>query len=129
MYAPERQQALVAQARRDGRISAVEAAPAFGVTAETIRRDLAVLDRLGVLRRVHGGAVPSESLRPGESSLSDRSVSRSAEKARIARAERVVHEHHAGPRAGPVGGGHGDGDVAGVGCSGHAGPLPRRRVT
>lgn len=30
----------------------------FGVTDETIRRDLRLLERTGVLRRVHGGAIP-----------------------------------------------------------------------
>ena len=34
----------------------------FDVTPETIRRDLTGLERRGVLRRVHGGAIPVERL-------------------------------------------------------------------
>jgi DeoR family fructose operon transcriptional repressor len=34
----------------------------FGVTTETVRRDLTVLERHGLLRRVHGGAIPVERL-------------------------------------------------------------------
>ena len=35
-------------------------AEGLNVTAETIRRDLTALERAGVLRRVHGGAIPVE---------------------------------------------------------------------
>ncbi|NYE00124.1 DeoR family fructose operon transcriptional repressor [Kineosphaera limosa] len=86
MYAEERQEALVAEARRAGRISVAQAADVHGVTPETIRRDLAALDSRGLLRRVHGGAVPTESLRLVELGVAERSGSRAGEKARIARA-------------------------------------------
>ena len=45
-----------------GRVDAVEVAEALGVTGETIRKDLIALERQGLLRRVHGGAVPVQSL-------------------------------------------------------------------
>ena len=86
MYAEERQEALVAEARRSGRVSVAAAAEIYQVTPETIRRDLAALDSRGLLRRVHGGAVPTESLRLVELGVAERSGSRAAEKARIARA-------------------------------------------
>lgn len=86
MYAEERQEALVAEARRAGRVSVAHAAEAHGVTPETIRRDLAALDSRGLLRRVHGGAVPTESLRLVELGVAERSGSHAVEKARIARA-------------------------------------------
>ncbi len=86
MYAEERHEALVAHARRTGRISVAQAAEDFAVTPETIRRDLAHLDARGLLRRVHGGAVPTESLRLVELGVAERAGSRTAEKARIARA-------------------------------------------
>lgn len=86
MYAEERQEALVAEARRAGRVSVAQAADSHGVTPETIRRDLAALDSRGLLRRVHGGAVPTESLRLVELGVAERSGSHTAEKARIARA-------------------------------------------
>lgn len=86
MYAEERQEALVAEARRSGRVSVAAAAEIYRVTPETIRRDLAALDSRGLLRRVHGGAVPTESLRLVELGVAERAGSRAAEKARIARA-------------------------------------------
>jgi DeoR family transcriptional regulator, fructose operon transcriptional repressor len=57
----------------------------LGVTTETIRRDLTVLERAGVLRRVHGGAIPIERLgfEPG---LAARDAVMTAEKERIAKA-------------------------------------------
>lgn len=86
MYAEERHELLVAQARSDGRISVAQAAEHYGVTPETIRRDLAHLDSRGLLRRVHGGAVPTESLRLVELGVAERASSQTAQKARIARA-------------------------------------------
>src|SRR5690349_24923011 len=62
MYAEERQQEIVQRTRAEGRVDVVTLADTFGVTAETIRRDLTVLERAGVLRRVHGGAIPVERL-------------------------------------------------------------------
>lgn len=44
-------------ARRDGRVSVDGLASHFGVTAQTIRRDLAELAEAGKLERVHGGAI------------------------------------------------------------------------
>ncbi|MBU3750177.1 MAG: DeoR/GlpR transcriptional regulator [Mycobacterium sp.] len=63
MYPEERQQAIAAQVVARGRASVTELAQAFEVTTETVRRDLALLDRAGILRRVHGGAVPARALR------------------------------------------------------------------
>ncbi|GAA4641792.1 DeoR/GlpR family DNA-binding transcription regulator [Gordonia humi] len=57
MYAEERQQAIAAQVRERGRVSVTELADRFDVTGETVRRDLAALQRAGSLVRVHGGAV------------------------------------------------------------------------
>jgi DeoR family fructose operon transcriptional repressor len=44
-------------AERDGRVDVVSAAHEFSVAVETIRRDLDVLQRRGLMRRVHGGAI------------------------------------------------------------------------
>jgi DeoR family fructose operon transcriptional repressor len=57
----------------------------LGVTAETIRRDLTVLERAGVLRRVHGGAIPVERL-GFPPALAARNAVMTAEKERIAKA-------------------------------------------
>ena len=44
-------------ARRDGRVTVEELADHFGVTQQTIRRDLSELADDGKLERIHGGAV------------------------------------------------------------------------
>jgi len=44
--------------RAEGRIDASKVAHDLDVTNETIRKDLIALERLGLLRRVHGGALP-----------------------------------------------------------------------
>lgn len=62
MYAEERQQEIVRLARSNGRVDVATLAGTLQVTTETIRRDLTVLERAGVLRRVHGGAIPAERL-------------------------------------------------------------------
>lgn len=86
MYPEERQQAIAAQVISHGRASVAELAQAFDVTTETVRRDLAVLDRAGVLRRVHGGAVPTRALHLVEPSVDQRDATRAADKDAIARA-------------------------------------------
>ena len=48
MYAEERQQAIAALVISQGRASVAELAQAYDVTTETVRRDLAALDRAGV---------------------------------------------------------------------------------
>ncbi|NYS25887.1 DeoR/GlpR transcriptional regulator [Rhodobacteraceae bacterium 2376] len=48
---------IMAIARREGRVGVERLAAHFGVTVQTIRRDLAALTQEGKLERVHGGAV------------------------------------------------------------------------
>ncbi|MBO2449285.1 DeoR/GlpR transcriptional regulator [Actinomadura barringtoniae] len=85
MYAEERQQAILDRARSKGRVDVVALAEEFGVTTETIRRDLTALERVGTLRRVHGGAIPVERL-GFEPALSARDAVLNEEKERIAKA-------------------------------------------
>lgn len=85
MYAEERQQYIVDHARRVGRVDVAWLSTELSVTGETIRRDLSVLERHGVLRRVHGGAIPVERL-GFEPALSARDALLTAEKDRIAKA-------------------------------------------
>ena len=59
MYAEERQQAIAELVTSRGRLSVTDLATEFDVTTETVRRDLSPLERLGLVRRVHGGAVPT----------------------------------------------------------------------
>ena len=85
MYAPERHQQILATARADGRVDVNRLAEDLDVTPETIRRDLTVLERHGLVRRVHGGAIPVERLgfEPG---VADREGRFAGEKERIAKA-------------------------------------------
>src|SRR5919198_4679556 len=85
MYAEERQREILRRARESGRVDVVRLAEDLAVTSETIRRDLTVLERAGVLRRVHGGAIPVERL-GFEPALADRDAVMTAEKDRIAKA-------------------------------------------
>ncbi len=83
MYAAERQQRIIAQARRAGRVEVAALADVLGVAAETVRRDLTALERRGSLRRVHGGAIPVERLEI-EPTLATRTSRRTEVKRRIA---------------------------------------------
>jgi DeoR family transcriptional regulator, fructose operon transcriptional repressor len=84
MYAEERQQVILERVRTKGRVDVAALAEDFAVTTETIRRDLTVLERHGVLRRVHGGAIPVERL-GFEPAVATREGVRRAEKERIAK--------------------------------------------
>ncbi|HET6552732.1 MAG TPA: DeoR/GlpR family DNA-binding transcription regulator [Dyella sp.] len=53
----ERQQRILARLRNDGRVVAVELAAAFGVSEDSIRRDLRELAAHGLCKRVYGGAL------------------------------------------------------------------------
>lgn len=86
MYPEERQQAIATLVMARGRASVAELADTYAVTTETVRRDLAVLDRAGLLRRVHGGAVPARALHVVEAGVSERETTRSDVKDAIARA-------------------------------------------
>lgn len=85
MQADERQRTILALARDSGRIEVTAVAEKLQVAAETVRRDLKVLEGHGLLRRTHGGAYPVESA-GFESTLAYRSQTRVGEKRRIAAA-------------------------------------------
>ncbi|QGU02208.1 Glucitol operon repressor [Corynebacterium kalinowskii] len=57
LSAPERQAEIAQSTRSTGHVSVSQLANHFGVTPETIRRDLKSLELQGHLVRVHGGAV------------------------------------------------------------------------
>jgi DeoR family fructose operon transcriptional repressor len=84
MYPEERQNALALLVEQRGRVSVTGAAEQFGVTTETVRRDLAVLERAGMLRRVHGGAVPVSAVALVELGLGERTGRLAEQKAKIA---------------------------------------------
>ena len=86
MYAEERQQAIAALVASSGRLSVAELADRYAVTTETVRRDLSMLERAGLVRRVHGGVVSANALSVIEVAVSDRDHSSAAEKDRVAEA-------------------------------------------
>jgi DeoR family fructose operon transcriptional repressor len=67
-------------------VSVAGLAEHFDVTTETVRRDLDALETAGVLRRVHGGAVPVERSSLVEFSVAEREGQHGPEKTAIARA-------------------------------------------
>ena len=83
-YADQRKQRILDRLRSHGRVEVLDIAEGLGVTGETIRKDLIALERQGLLRRVHGGAVPAQSL-SFEPAVETRTQFMS-EKTRIARA-------------------------------------------
>jgi DeoR family transcriptional regulator, fructose operon transcriptional repressor len=85
VYAEERQELILGLARTAGRVEVARLASELEVTPETVRRDLTALERRGLLRRVHGGAIPIERLgfEPG---VEVRRGVMAAEKERIAKA-------------------------------------------
>ena len=75
---------LIRLAQRQGQLSVAELSSQFGVSADTIRRDLDLLSVRGFVRRTHGGAVPADYIAQSGSSSAQRIGSRIAEKTRIA---------------------------------------------
>lgn len=71
--------------REQGRVEVTDLAEHFGVTGETIRRDLTDLQDQRLVRRVHGGAVPWETAR-FEPTLRARDTQHTEEKRLIATA-------------------------------------------
>src|SRR6201986_5654564 len=71
---------LIRLAQRQGQLSVAALSSQFGVSADTIRRDLDLLSVRGFVRRTHGGAVPSDYLVPSAASTAQRIGARIAEK-------------------------------------------------
>jgi len=79
VLADKRKQALLAVVREKGEIIISHIASRLGVSEMTVRRDLRSLQEQGLVVRVHGGALPTESGR-----FDDRLGSNAAGKARAA---------------------------------------------
>ncbi len=60
MLAIERRREILARLSTDGKVIVSELARDFGVTEETIRRDLERLDREGLVSKTYGGAVSKQ---------------------------------------------------------------------
>lgn len=83
-HAAQRHQVILRTLRSDGQIRAIDVANELGVTHETVRKDLLQLEARGLLHRVHGGALPIETL-SYEPEVAARTT-QAAEKRRIATA-------------------------------------------
>ena len=70
---------------RQGRATVEELSARFGLSAVTIRKDLAELEKAGDLVRTHGGAIAAEATARG-STFASRLAERQPEKQRISRA-------------------------------------------
>ncbi len=82
MLPTQRRQAILAEVRTANAVSAEDLALRFGVSVETIRRDLRALRDRGLLERVYGGALSVQST---EGSFAARSVRHAERKQAIAR--------------------------------------------
>jgi DeoR family transcriptional regulator, fructose operon transcriptional repressor len=85
VFAEERHQEILQRARENGRVDVASLAVELDVTPETVRRDLSTLERAGLVRRVHGGAIAIERL-GFEPAVSARESLLTAEKTRIGKA-------------------------------------------
>lgn len=59
MLTTDRKRQLMARLKSDGKLIAKELSVEFGVSEDTIRRDLREMAQEGLLQRVHGGALPA----------------------------------------------------------------------
>lgn len=81
-FADERHAEVLRLLAADRRVESSALATLFGISAESVRKDLALLESRGLLKRVHGGAVACEPSR-AEPHVADRGE-RAAEKSAIA---------------------------------------------
>ncbi|MEZ2373281.1 DeoR/GlpR family DNA-binding transcription regulator [Arthrobacter sp. RCC_34] len=86
MFAEERHSTIADLLTAHGRVTVTELAQRFTITPETVRRDLALLEEQGELRRVHGGAVAVDRGSTAETSVPERLATHSEQKQRIAAA-------------------------------------------
>jgi DeoR/GlpR family transcriptional regulator of sugar metabolism len=82
VFAPERHDVIAALLASRGKVSIAQLSAKFGVSEQTIRRDLIVLEQRGLLRRTHGGALGMKA--PTEEQVESRAVVHSEAKRLIA---------------------------------------------
>jgi len=92
LFAEERQQKILDQLKRQGKVTVEELTLVLRVSPPTIRTDLSRLEGQGRLRRTHGGAIALDSTLY-EPPYAERAVLRQPEKRAIARAAAaLVHD-------------------------------------
>lgn len=85
MFVEERQQRILERLGARGKVTVEELAGEFGVSAPTVRADLAALEARRLLRRTHGGALPAATSLY-EPPYAERAGEQSDEKRRIGQA-------------------------------------------
>lgn len=78
----ERRQNILEELRLNGKVIAIDLSTRYGVSEDTIRRDLRELAAAGLLKRVHGGALP---ITPTTAPFREREREPSAAKEALAR--------------------------------------------
>ncbi|MGI5466753.1 DeoR/GlpR family DNA-binding transcription regulator [Streptomyces sp. CA-132043] len=94
MLAAERHRRIVAEIARLKFVTTDDLTTLLGVSHETARRDLALLERRGELSRVHGGATTPQAPVGEEASFTERGGTLAAEKQAIGRTAAGLIEPH-----------------------------------
>ena len=63
MFSDERRDRILELLQANGRVLAKELADMFDMSIDSIRRDLTIMEEKGLLKRTHGGAIPSVKVR------------------------------------------------------------------
>jgi DeoR/GlpR family transcriptional regulator of sugar metabolism len=82
MLTSQRKSEILVALKRDGQVQAKQLSERFGVSEDTVRRDLRELASEGLLQRVHGGALPAS---PAVADFAHRQPIESAAKRAIAK--------------------------------------------
>jgi DeoR/GlpR family transcriptional regulator of sugar metabolism len=87
MLTEERRELILERLRSDGKVVAAELSSSLAVSPDTVRRDLRELADAGLLRRVHGGALPY-SVRREQAPAAKAAIARAT--ARLLRSGQVI---------------------------------------
>lgn len=90
----ERQKNIMNQIKKNGSIQVKDMAVMLGVSEATVRRDLNEIEDLGLIKRIHGGAVLANISTTFEHMYNDKVVMQTEEKKRIA--AQAISEIHDG---------------------------------
>lgn len=92
VFQEERLEKIIALLNKDNRLVTKDLPATLNTTSVTIRKDLAILERRGILKRTHGGAIKTKKLYPGLA-LNEKEKINLEEKLRIVkRAAKLVAE-------------------------------------
>lgn len=64
MFAKERRDAIASMLKKNQAVTTANLMKHFGVSIETVRKDLLAMEQMGLLSRVHGGAVAKTDMKP-----------------------------------------------------------------